>query len=145
MEIKKTYKIRNIDQAVKFTNVKAEWVTTTTVVVTETTERAEEFNWLKCLRALASGELSVPAGSELSYHLRRLAGNWPTCACGQLCTTLARGSLGAPVDPTLRALGLTFLNKVEQSDWRNALIAFEAIEARSSHLLKLGFRVGPLM
>lgn len=91
-------------------------------------------NWLTLLVDLVEGGIQLTYDQRL--QLRRDAGNWPSCACGQLCSTLPRRDLGAPEDPQLYALGLSFNHHICAEDYVRALATFKQIEARSTHLLQ---------
>lgn len=109
---------------------------TTVVEITET--NAQPFNWLIILKLLAAGAKLDP---ESSHSLTRRAGNWPTCACGELCKRLPRRnddysmSIGAPRDHTLYDLGLKFSGVVATEQWARALAIFRQIETRTAELL----------
>lgn len=48
---------------------------------------------------------------------RKLAGDWPTCACGQLCKALPKSEgNNAPVDDELYHLGCDFLHEMDKYD-----------------------------
>lgn len=49
-------------------------------------------------------------------HAHRLSGDWPTCACGQLCQLLPRGQGNEPEDDVLYELGIQFNSVMEQYD-----------------------------
>jgi len=93
------------------------------------------FDWFDVLERLVKGE-------ELSYSdkyiLMDRAGNWPTCACGQLCKALPRNKITkVPEDATLQMLGVKFAEYVNMRKWVQALHCFNKIEARSAELLGL--------
>ena len=92
----------------------------------------EGFNWFEVLKDLEQGD-------ELSdknyYTLTTMAGNWPTCACGQLCQALERNELGAPVDETLKTHGIKFAHLVRAKRWTCATHTMNQIEARTTELL----------
>jgi hypothetical protein len=91
------------------------------------------FNWLTELTELSKGkEINIHQGVELS----RLAGGWPTCACGQLCDLLERNDDASPVDKELRILGLKFSDQVSGNKWCLALETFKKIECRTTKLLE---------
>jgi hypothetical protein len=91
------------------------------------------FNWLTELTELSGGK-------EIHVHqrvtLNRMAGNWPTCACGQLCELLERNEDGSPADKELRILGLKFAEYVSGHKWCLALETFNKIECRTTELLE---------
>lgn len=63
----------------------------------------DNFNWFSYLKQdpkSISGEDAIIAG--------RLAAEWVTCACGQLCKVLPRTSCGSPQDKQLSDLGVNF-------------------------------------
>lgn len=85
-------------------------------------------NWISDLAALCNG-----ASSDDGILSR--ASHWPTCACGQLCARLPRMVYGAPMDFTLRVLGVEFYDYIGDNEWDCALDVFKEIEARVSWLL----------
>lgn len=91
-------------------------------------------NWLVLLTDLANGTLK-PTYTERT-QIADAAQDWPSCACGQLCSILPRTTEGAPKDQTLYSLGLDFYNEVEDGDYYAALRSFKAIEAHSTKLVK---------
>jgi hypothetical protein len=94
----------------------------------------ETFNWLAFLDARINVE---DAGEwEISDNeASDLAGDWPTCACGNQCSIIPRGILGAPEDHELRSLGNLFFNAVDSRDWAAAKTTFLRIEKRSAELI----------
>lgn len=92
----------------------------------------QPFNWLEVLGALAKGAELAP-GSATTLRLR--AGNWPSCACGELCQALPKGANGCPRDTLLYDLGLRFSGRVSAQDWRGARRTFKQIEERVAELL----------
>lgn len=109
-------------------------LTTTSVTVTETEEKS--FNWLEVLTLLVEGKLNAPYYSGLHLNLSRLARDWPSCACGQLCKQLPRFDGGAPHDTDLNREGVSFSGYVNAADWLSALKSFKKIEERSTYLLR---------
>lgn len=97
-------------------------------------EIPEGFNWLTELTKLShdDGEISRWEHNELI----RMAGNWPTCACGQLCALLPRDHQRAPLDHSLRLWGVKFAEYVQAKKWCLALQTFEKIEDRTKVLLE---------
>lgn len=65
-----------------------------------------------------------------------LANQWPTCACGELCKSLPRGTLGEPRDEELYRLGMQFIYAIDDRYWESAKRILLQIEARTSQLLK---------
>jgi hypothetical protein len=72
-----------------------------------------------------------------------LANNWVTCACGQLCKVLPRGSGNCPADDELYDLGMDFAHEIENlrdtrqdEDRLTALETLNKIEARTTLLLQ---------
>ena len=79
-----------------------------------------------------------------------LAGEWVTCACGNLCLTLPRQHAGQPLDDDLADLGFEFDEAIRLMEaarswddleatlkWRDKARGILAlIEARSTELLK---------
>lgn len=103
---------------------------TTVFTVVETIQ--EEFNWLTVLRALVDGGYIDSSSYSLIY---KFAGDWPTCACGQLCKQLPRGPNGAPKDRHTFILGDNFATAVANRNWEEALSLFKSIEERTNELL----------
>lgn len=66
--------------------------------------------------------------------LKRLSGNWITCACGNQCNIIPR-SHGAPVDDELKYLGLYFHEAIEECNITQALSILNQIEKRSAYLI----------
>lgn len=91
------------------------------------------FNWVAVLKdAVAGAQIT----EEDQDKLRIMAGNWPTCACGQLCKNLPKQNWdNKPLDNTLASRGLTFFHCIEEQDWTKALATFYKIEARTMELL----------
>ncbi|HEX3818623.1 MAG TPA: hypothetical protein VHW03_10075 [Chthoniobacterales bacterium] len=94
----------------------------------------ESFNWLAVLKDLAAG---MPISRGQHGELIDLAGNWPTCACGQLCAALPRLQDGCPADDETAWLGVGFFQQVRHARWSEALRTFHRIEARTEELLLL--------
>lgn len=90
-------------------------------------------DWLALLGDLAKGTLTLD--SEQEEKLAEAASDWPSCACGQLCSALPRNSEGAPKDLELYALGLDFNDAIGDGDYSYALTVFKTIERRSTRLL----------
>lgn len=91
-----------------------------------------KFNWITFLKRVIK---KSPTKIE-ARRAERKAGNWPTCACGQLCKRLSRESNGMPVDTILFRSGGHFFLAVRNHDWRKALSIFHRIEKRTAKLLK---------
>lgn len=94
-----------------------------------------QFDWLTVLERLSNGE---EFNHKVAFELTKLAGNWPTCACGQLCQVLERKHDGTPIDERLQFLGMRFYQQVHDERWCFALRTFLAIEKRTTKLLKEG-------
>lgn len=90
-------------------------------------------NWLTILKDLSAGTLQL--NSTQAAQLRRDSEQWPSCACGQLCSTLPRHGNGRPIDAELASLGMSFFHAVEDERWTAALNLFNKIEARSTTLV----------
>ena len=91
------------------------------------------FNWIAVLSELGNG---TECSRNEHDTLCRMAGNWVTCACGQLCIALPRDHAGRPKDHRLASLGTTFFGYVEEKKWCRALDTLLAIEDRTTELLK---------
>jgi hypothetical protein len=75
----------------------------------------KDFNWFLFL-AQPVDDISLKALTEAE----KLASNWVTCACGQLCKALPRGthnSTDEPKDPELSKLGYKFYNAIEAAKY----------------------------
>lgn len=96
-----------------------------------TEQKPKPFNWLTFLEAAVKQEPS----EEESLDAIHLAGNWPTCACGELCKALPRLHCGSPTDAVLIELGNNFIEHVARYNWPLALETFHQIEARTAVLL----------
>jgi hypothetical protein len=71
----------------------------------------KEFNWFLFL-AQPAEDISLQALNKAEL----LASNWVTCACGQLCQALPRGTPNnpsEPKDPELSKLGYRFHDEIE--------------------------------
>lgn len=99
---------------------------------TETKGR-RPFNWFAALKDAKAGLLSP---EELA-NMRGLAGEWVTCACGNLCERIPRMTFSnAPEDPHLAELGSLFYDYVDGSEWKEAMETLVAIEKRADEVLK---------
>lgn len=94
----------------------------------------EKFNWLTMLKWCADNPERI--SRELRMELGIAAGDWPTCACGELCRKLPRHVTGSPRDAALYVFGVEFSLDVRGSYWTNAIRVFHQIEERTAHLLK---------
>lgn len=75
----------------------------------------EDFNWFLFLEQPVD-DISLKALTEAE----KLASNWVTCACGQLCKALPRGttnSIDEPKDPELSKLGYKFYDAIEAAKY----------------------------
>ncbi len=93
--------------------------------------KRKKYNWLTELEKAVKKE---PATNHLRM-MERLAHQWPTCACGQLCKRLPR-TLGVPDDAKTADLGYWFAVYVERHQWKRALETFHKIESRTVAILK---------
>lgn len=92
----------------------------------------EPFNWPAFIDDAEAGHLSH---SELSEATQRAA-EWPTCACGNQCARIPRGSEnGMPHDFELREEGVTFYNNIKYQRWDAARETLARIEKRSTQIL----------
>jgi hypothetical protein len=64
-----------------------------------------------------------------------LSGQWVTCACGNLCDIIPRGSFGTPLDNELQRLGFMFSADIEQALWENAKNTIYLIDKRSQEII----------
>jgi hypothetical protein len=93
----------------------------------------KDFNWFAVLKDLRAGR---PIEREEWAKLSQMAGNWITCACGQLCQSLPRNNFGCPRDGKLAAYGTVFYHDIESCNWSKALQTMHKIEARTMELLE---------
>lgn len=71
-------------------------------------------------------------------HAGKLAGAWVTCACGQQCASIPRNDMGAPIDRSLRALGLEFVGCISRMQTARTCFGAPCFEkARSEAKLSL--------
>lgn len=91
------------------------------------------FDWNLFLKRAIAGKL---ARSEESIA-RYMAINWPTCACGNLCSKLPRDTRGKPRDQRLADLGGLFYVLISSARWEEAKVTLAEIEERSHQLLSL--------
>lgn len=90
-------------------------------------------DWLAILDWLIA---TNPKLTEDQFELLlNAAERWPTCACGQLCKSLPRGVLGAPLDDIACSLGISFLQEIHNRRWQAARDTFLLIEERTKSLL----------
>lgn len=95
------------------------------------TKHNKEFDWYKALRKATKGQLDH---FEIN-DLKKLASNWITCACGNLCAAIPRNIQGEPIDDDLQILGSAFYNKVNAELWDDAIEVLHEIEARSIQIM----------
>jgi hypothetical protein len=97
-----------------------------------------EFDWFAFLNQ------DIESVSEDYFdEANSLADNWVTCACGQLCKVLPRGSGNHPMDEELYNLGMDFAYEIDNlrdsrvnKDKLKALETLNKIEARTTLLLE---------
>lgn len=97
-----------------------------------------DFDWFAFLKQ------DMESISEDSFdEANALADNWVTCACGQLCKVLPRGSGNCPTDEKLYELGMDFAHAIDDlrhtgldEDRLKALEILNKIEARTTLLLE---------
>lgn len=104
------------------------------------TRGAAPFNWTQWLtqqeELIKSGQpLSEP---EWEKAIERAA-DWVTCACGNQCAVIPRGSDGAPTDAVLTKLGGSegFYKVIQQRNPTAALHYLSLIERHSAYLIDL--------
>ena len=67
---------------------------------------------------------------------RKLAHNWPTCACGKLDPLILHEKYTGPVDHSLNRLGIFFFdNGVRKNDFTCTAKTLVSIEKRATKLL----------
>lgn len=107
--------------------------------------KAKEFDWFKFLKKEKFTERELDAAEQR-------AGQWTTCACGNMCSIIKRDDDGEPVDRKLSSLGVDFYERIE--DMKYSLIedgtvsnvsklraqkVLQKIEARSKKLIEKEF------
>lgn len=75
-----------------------------------------------------------PTDSERSL-MNALAGNWPTCACGQLCAGIPKNADGRPFNGVLADYGDQFFRFVLDGKWRRAVAVMKLIEEETENYL----------
>lgn len=70
--------------------------------------------------------------------LKKKAGDWVTCACGNQCSIIPRNECGCPHDDVLEHLGGSegFYGAVVDEDAEEAIHLLDMIEQRSAFLIK---------
>ena len=91
-----------------------------------------EFNWFTEL----DRAIKKKPSDERCMYLSDRAGDWPTCACGQLCKALPRRQGGEPEDLQLFKAGCEFAYCIDDNNWRKAIKVLNQIEKRTIELLK---------
>ena len=64
-----------------------------------------------------------------------LAGEWVTCACGNLCDIIPRDMIGCPYDSELELLGLDFHHSIAMANFIKAKETLAKIEKRSEEII----------
>lgn len=110
------------------------------------TKDEKPFNWLSWLN-----HVRYNASLKSLDEKRELAGDWPTCACGNMCDVIPRRNDGTPLDDTLDTLGYHFFKKIDamhthkkhnsgkylfNTRRKEAISIFHQIEQRSCEILK---------
>lgn len=95
-------------------------------------EDTQAFNWFAVLKDLCDG---MPIDLEQHKKLCKRSASWVTCGCSQFCQGLPLDYCGAPVDKTLRDLGVVFHVRISLRDWTQALKQLHEIEKRAHFLL----------
>lgn len=91
------------------------------------------FNWNRFLARRIAG-LRTPESDEKAG---RVAGDWVTCACGNLCAVIPRYEPnGSPKDQQLFFLGNQFMADINGAKWAEAQRTLALIEARSKAILR---------
>ena len=67
--------------------------------------------------------------------LKKLAGKWVTCACGNQCDVIPRNEYGMPKDVELRKVGGIFYTQIYCRNAEEALSILNKIEIRSSEII----------
>lgn len=67
---------------------------------------------------------------------KRLAGCWPTCACGRQDKRIPRGGDGCPIDRYLRRLGAMFFSAVLADNTESARTHLFSIECRAGEIIR---------
>jgi len=96
--------------------------------------RGVAFDWNAALDALIKDPDSITP--NYMTKLRRLAQEWPTCACGNQCDVIPREKRdGAPKDGELLELGQAFYHHIREANWLEAKDVLWHIEKRSEELI----------
>ena len=90
----------------------------------------EPFDWNAALKGLRTGSPAKNQGL-----LYQLSSEWPTCACGNLCSDLPRNIDAEPCESELLSLGISFHEAVDSLDWNHARAVLARIESRSAELI----------
>jgi hypothetical protein len=90
------------------------------------------FNWW---RVFDVEHQTMLESAEIQRALYVLSSYWPTCACGQQCSVLARDGGGAPLDRSLQTLGYLFSGMVRLKAWPQAREVMRLIEWNTERAL----------
>lgn len=110
----------------------------------------ETTNWPEVLQMKVPFRYNHDFNEKLC-RLKILAGDWPTCACGNQCSVIPRNEIGEPKDELLFDLGMRFYNHIADAYYdcedgyykrlsiidnlERAKDVFDEIEARSFELI----------
>jgi hypothetical protein len=94
----------------------------------------EKINWHQVLSNPPPDRQTIE-GYEQHQILGKAAGEWVTCACGNLCDAIPRNEQGAPDDFYLQRYGIQFSYAIDNQDWPKARVLLMQIETRSQFLL----------
>jgi len=94
----------------------------------------EKINWHQVL-SNPPPDIFTSDGNKRQRELGKAAGEWVTCACGNLCDAIPRINRGAPEDFYLQRYGIQFSYAIDNQDWPKARVLLMQIETRSQFLL----------
>lgn len=93
------------------------------------TQKKKPIDW----NAILDDAIKGKKVDENMMHAR--AGEWTTCACGNLCDVLERDLDGEPMDKELSRLGMDFYNNIEDKEYKKAKKTLALIEKHSAKLI----------
>lgn len=93
----------------------------------------EFFDWNDAIDTMLKGNKDGKYNAKL---LTDKAGEWTTCACGNLCSVIPRDAFSRPKDDRLADLGMLFYESVDEGSWHEARLILNKIERRSATLIR---------
>ena len=85
--------------------------------------------------------LAAEREGSFSTNLRREAGQWTTCACGDHAPLIPVNDSGRPLDPELQSLGVEFSTNVDMDQFLQAAQTLVTIEARAFKVVALQLQI----